>query len=332
MTDIKVKKSTMTIKTKISEILKSKSLVDYMPAIALLLLVIVVSIGSPRFLLPANLIGLVGMSSTLLVMGLGQTFIILLGSIDLSIAPVAAMASIISAMLLPEIGYWAFVIAVIYGAFAGLLNGLIHTKARIPSFITTLGSMGIWTGAAFIISNATPITVSSENIHYLSWVTGYTFTIQNVVFVAITLLFLTFIFEKYTPFGRYVKAIGSGERASYTSGVPIDRVKILAFVLCATLAAFSGVFLSARMSGGSARMADGFLMKAIAVVVLGGSSISGGMGGVLRTLIGVLLVMVLDVGMNMIGINPWFQQTIYGIVVILAVALTIDRGRMDIIK
>lgn len=322
----------MGLTTKLSGVLNSKSLVKYMPPIALLLLVIVVSIGSPRFLLPANLIGLVGMSSTLLVMGLGQTFIILLGSIDLSIAPVAAMASIIAAMLLPILGYWAFVIAVIYGSIAGLLNGLLHTKAKIPSFITTLGSMGIWTGAAFILSNATPITVSGENIRYLSWVTGTTFGIQNVVFVAFTVLLITFILENYTPFGRFVKAIGAGERAAHTSGVPIDQIKILAFVLCGTLAALAGVFLSARMAGGSARMADGFLMKAIAVVVLGGSAISGGMGGVLRTLIGVLLVMVLDVGMNMVGINPWFQQTIYGIVVILAVALTIDRSRMDIIK
>lgn len=322
----------MGLTTKLSGVLNSKSLVKYMPPIALLLLVIVVSIGSPRFLLPANLIGLVGMSSTLLVMGLGQTFIILLGSIDLSIAPVAAMASIIAAMLLPSLGYWAFVIAVIYGSIAGLLNGLLHTKAKIPSFITTLGSMGIWTGAAFIISNATPITVSGENIRYLSWVTGTTFGIQNVVFVAFTVLLITFFLENYTPFGRFVKAIGAGERAAHTSGVPIDQIKIFAFVLCGTLAALAGVFLSARMAGGSARMADGFLMKAIAVVVLGGSAISGGMGGVLRTLIGVLLVMVLDVGMNMVGINPWFQQTIYGIVVILAVALTIDRSRMDIIK
>lgn len=309
-----------------------KNLVKYMPPIALLLLIIVVSIGSPRFLLPANLIGLVGMSSTLLVMGVGQTFIILLGSIDLSIAPIAALASIIAAMMVPSFGYFAFVVAVIFGAIAGLINGLIHTKARIPSFITTLGTMGIWTGVAFIVSDATPITISSVNIPYLSWVTGTTYGIQNVVFVAFSVLFFTFIIENYTPLGRFIKAIGAGEQAAYASGVSIDRTKTLAFVLCGTLAALAGVFLSARMAGGSARMADGFLLKAIAVVVLGGSAISGGMGGVLRTLIGVLLVMVLDVGMNMVGINPWFQQTIYGIVIILAVALTIDRSRMSIIK
>jgi ribose transport system permease protein len=107
---------------------------------------------------------------------------------------------------------------------------------------------------------------------------------------------------------------------------------MLAFMLCGTLAALGGVILTARMAGGSARMADGMQMKAIAVVVLGGTAISGGIGGVMRTLVGVLIVMVLDVGMNMVGINPWFQQAVYGAVVIFAVAMTIDRRRISIIK
>ncbi len=103
-------------------------------------------------------------------------------------------------------------------------------------------------------------------------------------------------------------------------------------MLCATTAAFAGVLLANRMAGGSARMADGFLMKAIAVVVLGGTAISGGVGGVLRTLIGVLIVITLETGMTMIGVNVWFQQAVYGAIIILAVALTIDRSRITIIK
>jgi ribose transport system permease protein len=116
------------------------------------------------------------------------------------------------------------------------------------------------------------------------------------------------------------------------SGVAIDRYKTMAFMLSATMAAFSGVLLSARMAGGSARMADGMQMKAIAVVVLGGTAISGGIGGVMRTLVGVLIVIALDTGMTMAGVNPWFQQAVYGAIVIMAVALTIDRSRITIIK
>jgi ribose transport system permease protein len=322
----------MSVQSALKKLPKSRNLVDYMPIIALVVLMIVMAIGSPRFLMPSNLHGLLTQSSTLLVMGLGETFVILLGSIDLSLAPIAAMATIIAAMLLPSLGYFAYVVAVIFGVFAGLLTGLVHTKARIPSFIATLGAMGLWTGVGFVISNATPITVAAGDIHYTKWVTGSTLGINNVIFLATGVLLITYIIEKYTRFGRYVKAIGAGERATSVSGVAIDRYKTLAFVLSGTLAAFSGVLLSARMAGGSARMADGMQMKAIAVVVLGGTAISGGIGGVMRTLVGVLIVIALDTGMTMAGVNPWFQQAVYGGIIILAVALTIDRSRITIIK
>jgi ribose transport system permease protein len=322
----------MSVITRVNNWRKNTNWVDAMPITTLIVLVVIMAIGSPRFLLPSSLMGLLSQSATLLVMGLGQTFIILLGSIDLSIAAVAAFSTVLVAMFIPSLGYFAYVLGLIFGVFAGLLTGVVHTKARIPSFIASLGASGLWIGLAFVISNATPITVSSENSYLTKWVTGNTLSINNVVYIALITLGITYVLEKYTRFGRYVKAIGAGEKASKVSGVAIDRYKILAFMLCATLAAFSGVLLSARMAGGSARMADGFQMKAIAVVVLGGTAISGGIGGVLRTFIGVLIVMVLDVGMNMIGINPWFQQAVYGGIVILAVALTIDRSRITIIK
>lgn len=322
----------MSVLTRISKLRKATSLVSMMPIFTLLILVMIMTIGSPRFILSANLLGLLSQSATLLVMGLGETFIILLGSIDLSIAPVAAMASIIAAMLIPSLGYMAYVVAILYGVLAGAITGLIHTRARIPSFIATLGAMGLWTGVGFVVSNATPFTIGAGDFHYTTWVTGTTFGVNNVIFISLAVLIITYILDNYTGFGRYVKAIGAGEKATWVSGVSINKYKTLAFMLCSTLAAFSGVLLSARMAGGSARMADGFLMKAIAVVILGGTAISGGIGGVLRTFIGVLIVMVLDVGMNMVGVNPFFQQAVYGGIVILAVALTIDRSRITIIK
>lgn len=322
----------MSVMTRLDKIRRTTNWVDIMPLATLIILVIIMSIGSPRFLMPSNLLGMLAQGSTLLVMGLGETFIILLGSIDLSIAPVAAMATIVVAMLLPGYGYLAFLAGILFGVFAGILTGVVHTKARIPSFIASLGAMGLWTGVAFVVTDATPITVAIDKGYLLEWVTGSTLGVVNVVYIAIATLLFTYVLEKYTRFGRYVKAIGAGEKATKVSGVPIDRVKIMAFILCASLAALSGVLLSTKMAGGSARMADGFLLKAIAVVILGGTAISGGIGGVLRTVIGVLIVMVLDVGMNMFGVNPWFQQAIYGGIIILAVALTIDRSRITIIK
>lgn len=306
--------------------------VGLMPVITLAVLLAVMAIGSPRILRPSSLIGLLEQSVTLLVMGLGQTFIILLGSIDLTIAAVAAFTTIVVAMLIPTLGYGAFVVGLLIGVLSGLTTGLIHTKFRVPSFIATLGISGIWTGMAFVVSNATPITITNTDIHLLDWVTGKTAGIPNTILIGALVLLVTYILEAYTPFGRYVKAIGAGERASAVSGVNIDRYKTLAFTLCGTLAAVSGILLASRMAGGSARMADGMQMKAIAIVVLGGTAISGGVGGVMRTLIGGLIVIVLDVGMVMVGVNPWFKQAIYGAIIIVAVALTIDRQRLTIIK
>ena len=306
--------------------------VGVMPVITLVVLLAVMAIGSPRILRPSSLMGLLEQSTTLLVMGLGQTFVILLGSIDLTIAAVAAFTTIVVAMLIPTLGYGAFVVGALVGVFSGLVTGLIHTKFRVPSFIATLGISGIWTGVAFVVSNATPITIGDADIHYLEWVTGKTAGIPNTVLIGAVILLVTYILEAYTPFGRSVKAIGAGERASAVSGVNIDKYKTLAFTLCGTLAGMSGILLACRMAGGSARMADGMQMKAIAIVVLGGTAISGGVGGVMRTLIGGLIVIVLVVGMVMVGINPWFKQAIYGAIIILAVALTIDRQRITIIK
>lgn len=311
---------------------ESGSLSALAPIGTFIALVLAMTLGSRKFLSPQNLINILEQSSTLLIMGLGETFIILMGGIDLAVAPVAALATIITAMFLPKVGYLAFPIAVLSGCGAGALTGLLHTKSRIPSFIATLGGMGLWAGIGFTVSNATPIQILREDGHYLTWVTGSVFGLPNEILIAMGVLLVCFILESYSRFGRYVRAIGAGERVTKLSGVPVDRYKILAFTLCGTLAALCGVLLAARMSGGSARMADGFLLRAIAVVVLGGTALSGGIGGVLRTFIGALIVIVLDTGMNMVGVNVWFQQAVYGTIVILAVAFTIDRSKMPIIK
>ena len=302
------------------------------PVGVLLLMIVIMTIGNSHFLSVGNFTNILVQIVTVLIMGLGETFVILLGSIDLSVAAVASLSSIVAAMLLPHLGYGAFFVAVLVGVGTGLLTGLVHTRARIPSFIASLGAMGVWTGVGFILSDATPIQVLRVNGNYLQWATGTTWKVPNEIIVGFCVLMLAFIAERYTRFGRSVRAIGAGERAARLSGVDIERYKTLAFVACGALAGLCGVVLAARMSGGSARIADGFLLKAIAVVILGGTSISGGVGGVLRTLVGALLIAALDTGMNVIGVDVYAQQMIYGMVVIGAVALTIDRSKMPIIK
>lgn len=302
------------------------------PIAALIALVVAMSIGNIHFLSLSNFINILEQIATLLIMGLGETFVIMLGGIDLSVAAIASLTSILAAMWLPHLGYLGFVAAVLVGCGAGALSGLVYTKARIPSFVASLGALGLWTGMGFTISDATPIQILRKDGGYLTWATGTVAGLPNEVIIAFSVLLLCFILERYTRFGRSVRAIGAGERAALLSGVSIERYKTLAFILSGTMAGFCGVVLATRMSGGSARIADGFLLKAIAVVILGGTAISGGIGGVLRTFVGALLIAVVDTGMMVMGVNVFAQQVVYGIVVILAVALTIDRSKMPIIK
>lgn len=302
------------------------------PIAVLILMIVVMSLGNAHFMTVGNFVNILEQIVTLLIMGLGQTFVILLGGIDLSVAAIASLTSIAAAMLLPSIGYGAFFVATLVGAGTGLITGLVHTRARIPSFIASLGALGVWTGVAFTVSNATPIQILQKDGGYLQWVNGSALGLPNVVVIGVVVLLICYVLERYSRFGRYARAIGAGERAAGLSGVDVEKYKTLAFVVSGTLAGFCGVILAARMSGGSARIADGFLLKTVAIVVLGGTSISGGVGGVLRTLVGALLIAVLDTGMNVIGVNVFAQQMVYGIVLIAAVALTIDRARMPIIK
>ena len=239
----------------------TNTLTGMMPLITLAVLVLIMTIGTRRFFTLSNITGMVEQGSTLLVMGLGETFIILLGSIDLSIAAVAGACH-------DHHGH-----ADTVPRRPGLPDRLPVRRRRRPSdrprpyksqdsiLCGQPGRDGSWTGVAFTISQATPITVSQANYHYLNWVIGATWGIPNVIFTAMACLVVCYILAEYTPFGRYVKVIGAGERAATVSA--IAKYKTLAFVLRAALAGLSGVLLSARMAGGSARMADGFQMRAI---------------------------------------------------------------------
>jgi ribose transport system permease protein len=302
------------------------------PIGVLVLMIAVMTIGNTNFMTTGNFVNILVQIVTLLIMGLGQTFAILIGGIDLSVAAVAALASIVAAMLVPSLGFGAFFVAVLVGSAAGAITGVVHARARIPSFIASLGAMGVWTGVGFYTSNATPIQILQKDAYVTQWATGVTFGIPNEIIIGFIVLAICFFIQRYTRFGRSVMAIGAGELAAKLSGVRIERYKTLVFVLSGTLAGFSGAVLAARMSGGSARIADGFLLKTVAIVILGGTSISGGVGGVLRTVVGAFLIAALDTGMNIIGVDVYAQQMVYGAVVILAVALTIDRSKMPIVK
>jgi ribose transport system permease protein len=310
----------------------SETLRQIAPIATLLILVIVVGIITPEFLSVKTLLTLAGDTATLFVLAAGVTFVIMLGGIDLSIESAASFCSVVVAMSLPYVGYLSFFLGALAGAGIGLVNGLLHTRLKIPSFITTLAAMGVWSGVALVITDVKPIQIELKNTDYLLWISGKTVGVPNTVFIGVAVLLVCLFIQRYTAFGRYSTAIGAGEEATWAAGVNVSRHKIIAFMLSGTMAGLAGVMLSGIMSGGSARMADNLLLPTIASVIVGGTAITGGVGSVVRTVIGALIISVVRVGMQFIGVDVFAQQIVFGVMLVIAVAITIDRSKIPIVK
>ena len=223
-------------------------------------------------------------------------------------------------------------LATLAGALAGVLAGVAHVKLRIPSFIATLAIGGIAAGTALIISDARAITLDADERTYLGWITGTSLGLPHEVIIGAVVLALGLFLQRYTAFGRYSQAIGAGEPAAYASGVRVDRHKIIACVLSGGFAGFAGVILAGRLASGSPTLANELLLPAIAAVIVGGTAITGGVGSVWRTLVGALIISVVRIGMTFVGVDIFAQQIVFGSVLILAVAVTIDRSKIPIVK
>jgi ribose transport system permease protein len=304
----------------------------WMPVVTLVFLVAIVGSLQPEFLAPATLLQLGGDTATLFVLATGVTFVIMLGGIDLSIQAMASLASVIVALTVSSLGYASLLLAVLTGAVAGALAGLAHVKLKIPSFIATLAVGGVLAGTALVLSHERSITLDDTQRPYLAWVTGTTAGIPHEVIVGVLVLLLAHVVQSRTRFGRYSAAIGAGEAAAYASGVKVDRQKVIAFTLSAAFAGFAGVILAGRLASGSPTLANELLLPAIAAVVVGGTAITGGVGSVWRTLVGSLIISVVRVGMTFVGVNIFAQQIVFGAVLTLAVAATIDRSKMPVVK
>lgn len=298
---------------------------------------------------------------SVLLMGLGQTFVIISGGIDLSVGWVMGLASVVSAKVtveltaaglgeVPAIGA-GFVVALAAAALVGLISGLIIAKLRVPSFIVTLGMAFIVRGVALIISGGQTVSglpdgmrnLGNESLLYWIHGEGGGLTVLfrpdvsgdalrtmdrllpwPVVVTAITVGIAMFLLHK-TQFGRHTYAIGGNREASVRAGVPADRMTIFIFTLSAFTAGMAGILYTARFSGGSAIAGDPLLLNSIAAVIIGGVSMYGGRGNVIGTVIGALIIAILVTGLIMLQVEPFWQWVVVGIVVILAVL--IDQAR-----
>lgn len=303
---------------------------QWFPVGLLLLLCLGFALTSDRFLTVNNGLIILQQSAVLLVAAVAMTFVIVSGSIDLSVGSVVALSALAAAALSPDMGVWAILPAVGIGVLCGLLNGLLFSYGKIPSFIVTLGTMVIFRGLVLLYTKGAPVSIADRD--FLLVYTGRSLGIPNAVLIAIVATLVAAVIFNHTVFGREVRAIGGGERVALLSGIRVDRVKLWVFVLCGALCGLAGLLQSARTMAATAQLAQGLELDVIAAVVVGGTPLTGGIGRIRGTVLGVLIIAILSNGMNMTGVDPYLQNILKGLVLIVAVFLTIDRSKISIIK
>ncbi len=329
--------STSSVSEWITDQREQRTLQDWIqdlgPFVMLFGLIIAFSLTTDRFLTEANLLDNVAKNAvTLLLVALAGTFPILQQSIDLSVESIVLLTGVVTVVLISEfgLGLLAIPIAIGAGMLAGLFNGIIFTKLKVPSFLVTLGTLSVMAGVGKIITGGSTITFRNPAIRTIS--NGEVLGIPNLVLWGLLIYVSTIVLAFRTKFGRYCFALGENERVVELAGAKVDRYKIYPFVLSGLLCGIAGVLLTLRISSASPNIGSGLLLPSIAAIVMGGTALTGGVGGPHRTILGVLVIAVLNNGMNLLGIDSFVQEIILGLVVVGAVALSIDREKIDVVK
>lgn len=312
---------------------RREKITRYLPILTLAVLVILVSAWNPDFLRPGNIVQLLQDTSTLFIMALGMTFVIYIGGIDLSAQSIASMSTVVLVILLSQVGILAIPLTLAFGAFFGAVSGWVNTRFKISSFITTLAVGGIAYATGQVISGQRAFYIPEDiRSQTVGWMTATVFTLPAEIIIATALLLAALLMERRTALGRHMKAVGAGEPAALASGVKVVKVKIITFAIAGGFSAAAGVLLATRLSGASPTMADQFLLPAIVAVLLGGTPLTGGVGGVLSTLIGTVIVAVIRTSMTYLNVEAQAQQIFFGVLMIAAIAMTIDRSKIAVVK
>ncbi|HKT95811.1 MAG TPA: ABC transporter permease [Paraburkholderia sp.] len=298
----------------------------FYPLIGLIVVCVVMMVASSSFLSAENLENVLRQVSINAIIAVGMTCVILTGGIDLSVGAVMALSGTIAAglMVAGMNAVLALVVGIAVGLGFGVANGFFVALAGMPPIIVTLATMGVARGLALIYTGGYPI----DNLP--DWITffgnGKVFGIQAPVLIMLAVYAVTWVLLDRMPFGRYVYAIGGNEQATRLSGVRVTRVKLIVYLISGLTSAIAAVVLTGRLMSGQPNAGVGFELDAIAAVVMGGTSISGGRGSIVGTLVGALLLGVLNNGLNMIGVNPYVQNVIKGGIILLAIYISRDRA------
>lgn len=298
----------------------------FTPLLVLAALVAVISVYDPGFLRPAALLALLDQTAVIALLALAQAVVVITGRITLANATLASLAGVVLAKTLPTLGLGAVGMVLVGAVLCGLLLGAIHVIAQVPSFIVTLGGLGVGAGLSLWLSNADSVFVS-DGYEAVEWVSFRLYGIPISFLLVLAVSAVMMLAFGLLPLGRGIRAVGFNERAAAYSGIRTGAVVITVFGISGMLSGLAAVVQVAQLQSAGATTSDSLLLPSIAAVILGGNSIAGGVGGVGRTLLGALIISLLRVGLDLVGVSPAVQPVIYGAIVILAMAATVDRRR-----
>lgn len=300
--------------------------------IALVLMVVAMSLLSDKFLTAENGWNILRQISVNLCLSIGMTLIILSGGIDLSVGAILALSGAVAAGLLkhgvalPRFGvllqftlFGAMLAGVGVGLACGWFNGFVITRFKLPPFVATLGMFSIARGLTMLWTGGFPITGLGASFGFIG--TGVLFGVPMPVWITTALVSVFVIVARKTPFGRYLQAVGGNERAALLTGLNVKRVKLWAYTLGGGLAGIAGLMVTARLDSAQPNAGLGYELDSIAAVVIGGTSLSGGRGSVLGTALGCLIIGVLNNGLFLLNVSPFWQQVVKGFVILAAVAI-----------
>ena len=313
--------------------LSSRKIGDVLPMGVIILLIIAFSATSDAFLSLRNLTAVASQASILLLASTGATFVVLMGSIDLSVGAIVLLVGAVVVIVINklDLGLSALAVGTALGTLLGAANGTVFAIGRIPSFVVTLGGLSVFSGVALNLLSGRALQYNSAAFDELA-IGQLVPHFPNVALTAI-IVWMVMVFVCFqTRFGRYMYVIGGGEAVAKTSGVPVVRYKIYAFMVSGALAGIAGTLAVARVGAAGPTLGTDLLLNSLAAIVVGGTSLSGGVGGVHRTLLGVLIITILDDGLNLLGVNQYSQMVIKGLVVIAAVLVSQDRSKLLVVK
>ena len=295
----------------------------------LVIMVVSLSLLQPVFLTPNNILSVGRQMFSNICLSLGMTFVIIIGGIDLSVGAIVALSGITSVGLVIN-GGWAVapavIVGILLGTSCGIINGCITSWLKVPAFIVTMAMMNVARGAAQVYTGGTAIRIQSVEA-FTQLGVGRLFNVPYQIYYAVILIIIASILLNRTKFGTYVYAAGGNRLAARLSGIKTERIERITYAISGTMAGITGVILSARMYSAQPSVGDGLELDAIAACVLGGVSMSGGMGRISGTIIGAVIIGLINNGLNLMGVDSNWQLVAKGVIILLAIAIDAVKNR-----